>query len=153
MATTNFLSKQKPTKEERRVAKESLDTIKATLSELDSAFPEIEIEETHEKIRLPINALRLLVQILEETSKGNPISIVPIAAEMTTQAAAEMLGVSRPHVVKLLEEGEIPFTKVGRHRRIKYEDVRDYKMKMKKKQREALIQIIQSDEEAGLYDT
>lgn len=76
-------------------------------------------------------ALKMLAHILKVTGEGKPISIVPVDTEITTQAAAEMIGCSRPHLVKLLEEGEIPFTKVGKHRRIKYEDVMAYKKKMK----------------------
>lgn len=84
-------------------------------------------------------------------SEGQPVSIVPIAAEFTTQAAAEFLGCSRPHLVKLLEEGQMPFTKVGRHRRIKFEDLRNYKLQMKERQREQIIQLMRLDEEAGMY--
>ena len=64
-------------------------------------------------------------------SQGNPISIVPVATEMITQSAAELLGCSRPHLIKLLEEGKIDYAKVGKHRRIKYEDVVNFKRKMK----------------------
>ena len=72
---------------------------------------------------------------------------------MTTQAAADLLGCSRPYLVRLLEEGEIPFSKVGRHRRVKFEDVVGYKKWMKDKQKELLIKIMEADEESGLYDT
>lgn len=92
-------------------------------------------------------------KILKATSLGKPISIVPIATEMTTQAAAEFLGCSRPHLVKLLEKGEIPFTKVGKHRRIKFEDVAEYKRRMKKEQEDRIIQLMKSDEELNLYDS
>jgi excisionase family DNA binding protein len=78
---------------------------------------------------------------------------MPIAAEMTTQAAAEMLGCSRPHVVKLLEQDKIPFTKIGKHRRIKYEDVMKYRQAMKEAQRRNLKDMMKDDEEAGLYDS
>lgn len=86
-------------------------------------------------------------------SEGKPISIVPIATEMTTQKAAEILGCSRPHLVKLLEEGKIPFTFIGKHRRVKFEDVMKYKKQLKDKQRQLLIEIMRADEEDGLYDT
>lgn len=79
------------------------------------------------------------------------ITNIPIGAEFTTQAAAEFLGCSRSHVVKLLKNGIIPFTLIGRHRRIKFEDLRKYKIKMKETQRERLIQLMGLDEEAGIY--
>jgi excisionase family DNA binding protein len=144
---------KKPTKEEQKIAMESYTSLAAALEELHSENPEIEIEETEDKIKIPLKALRLLAQILKVTSQGKPISIVPIATEMTTQAAAELLGCSRPHFVKLLEIGEIPFVKVGKHRRVKYEDVIEYKKKVKKEQEERIIQMMKSDEESGLYDS
>lgn len=143
----------KPSKEEQKIALESYDALDAVLATLQSENPEIEIEETHEKIRIPLNALKLLAKILKVTSQGKPISIVPMATEMTTQAAAEFLGCSRPHLVKLLEEDEIPYTKIGKHRRVKYEDIELYKKKMKARQKSHLIEIMQADEEAGLYDS
>ena len=144
---------KKPTKQEQKAALESYDALAAMLEQLRSENPEIEIEETSEKIKVPLNALKLLAKILKETSQGNPVSIVPIATEMTTQAAAELIGCSRPHFVKLLESGELKYTKVGRHRRVKYEDVMNYKRKMKEKQKQLLIEIMKSDEETGLYDS
>ena len=94
-----------------------------------------------------------MAQILKETSQGKPVSIVPIATEVTTQAAAEILGCSRPHVIKLLDSGQIKFTKVGKHRRIKYEDVISYKKKMKAQQERLINQIMVTDEKSGLYDS
>ncbi|HRF38476.1 MAG TPA: helix-turn-helix domain-containing protein [Saprospiraceae bacterium] len=143
----------KPSKEEQRVAMESYNALAEILEGLRKDNPEIEIEETREKIRIPLNALKLLAKILKVTSQGKPISIVPIATEMTTQAAADLLGCSRPHLIKLLEEGEIEYTKIGKHRRVKFEDVMAYKKKMKARQQELLIKIMNADEESGLYDT
>ena len=143
---------KKPTKDEQKVASESFNTLVATLEGLHSANPGIEIQETGDKIRVPLQALKLLAEILKATSQGHPISIVPIASEMTTQAAAELLGCSRPHLVKLLEEGKIPFTKVGRHRRVKYEDLVNYRKQIKAEQEHRIIEMMRSDEEIGLYD-
>ncbi|OEK08730.1 excisionase [Flavivirga aquatica] len=144
---------KKPSKKEQIAAMESYNALTATLEKLHSENPEIEIEETAEKIKIPLKALKLLVKILKATSQGTPISVVPIATEMTTQAAAELLGCSRPHLVKLLEDGLIPFTLVGRHRRIKFEDVMNYKKEIKLKQEQFLIDMMKSDEELGLYDS
>lgn len=144
---------KKPTKKEQIEAMASYNALATTLENLHSENPEIEIEETEEKIRIPLKALKLLAKILKATSQGKPISVVPVATEMTTQAAAELLGCSRPHLVKLLENGAIPFTKVGRHRRVKFEDVINYKKAMKLKQEALLIKMMKSDEELGLYDS
>ena len=71
---------------------------------------------------------------------------------MTTQKAAEFLGCSRPHLVKLLEDGKIAFTKIGKHRRVRFEDVLNYKKEMKQNQKANIIELMKSDEELGLYD-
>ena len=86
-------------------------------------------------------------------SQGKPISIVPVATEVTTQKAAEILGCSRPHLVKLLEEGKTEFTKVGKHRRLKFTDVLKYRKQMKDDQKKHIIDIMNFDEEIGLYDS
>lgn len=148
-----LLDIKKPTKEEQRTALESYAALAASLEQISTDFPEIEIEETEEKIRIPISALKFLTRILKEISQGNPISIVPVATELTTQAAAELLGCSRPHIVKLLETGKIPFNKVGKHRRIKYEDLVSYKREMKTLQRKKIQELMGLDEDTGLYDT
>lgn len=144
---------KRPTKEEQELAMASYYALAATLEQLQVENPEIEIEETEERIKLPLKALKLLAKVLKAMSEGKPISIVPIATEMTTQKAAEILGCSRPHLVKLLEEGKIPFTFIGKHRRVKFEDVMKYKKQLKDKQRQLLIEIMRADEEDGLYDT
>lgn len=144
---------KRPTKQEQETAMESYNALSVMLEQLKSNAPEIEIEETKEKIKIPLRALKLLAKILKVTSQGNPISIIPIATEMTTQAAAEFLGYSRPHLVKLLEDNEIPFTKVGKHRRVKFEDLADYKKKKQEERELLLIEIMKGDEELGLYDS
>jgi excisionase family DNA binding protein len=144
---------KRPSKEEQMTAIHSYNALASAIEELKSVYPEIEIEETKEKIKIPLEALKLFAEILKAMSQGNPISIVPIATEMTTQSAAEFLGCSRPHLVKLLENGEIPFTKVGRHRRVKFDDVRKYKDVMKNLQEEVIIRMMKLDEDLGLYDS
>lgn len=143
---------ERPTKTEQKAAMESYNALESALKQIRSEYPEVEIEESGNRIKIPRRALELLAQILEQTGKGMPVSIVPIATEITTQAAAEILGCSRPHIVKLLESGEIKFTKVGKHRRIKYRDLMEYKKKRKAEQRQLLIDMMKSDEESGLYD-
>ncbi|KQM66490.1 excisionase [Pedobacter sp. Leaf216] len=145
--------RRKPSKSEQRVARESYPAVLSILSHINGEETEIEIEESKEKIKIPSRALEFLSDILKAMSEGKPISIVPIATEVTTQKAAEILGCSRPYLIKLLEEGRIQFVKVGKHRRIKFEDVVSYKQKMKKDQKQNLIDIMTFDEENGLYDS
>lgn len=143
----------RPSKEEQKTALESYNAIASALEHIHSDSPEIEIEETNQKIKIPRKVLKLLAEILKETSRGKPITIVPVATEITTQAAAELIGCSRPHLIKLLENGEIAYTKIGKHRRIKYQDVLEYQKDVKAKQRKLLIEIMKADEESGLYDS
>ncbi len=144
---------KRPSKSEQRIAEKSHEALSQILEHVHSPMTEIEIEETKEKLQIPVIALELLNEILKAMSQGNPISIVPVATEVTTQKAAEILGCSRPHLVKLLENGELDFIKVGKHRRIKFEDVVNYKQKMKAEQKSLLIQMMNSDEELGGYDS
>lgn len=144
---------KKPSKEEQQVALESYPALDAALSQISSPVAEIEIEETKERIKIPLQALRLLSKILRATAQGKPISIVPLAMEVTTQSAADFLGCSRPHLVKLLEEGVIPYTRVGRHRRVKFEDLQKYKKAVKASQRKLLIEMMKQDEDYMMYDS
>jgi excisionase family DNA binding protein len=145
--------RRRPSKSEQKVARDSYPAVLSVLSHINGEETEIEIEESKERIKIPSRALELLSDILKAMSEGVPISIVPIATEVTTQKAAEILGCSRPYLIKLLEEGQIPFVKVGKHRRIKFEDVVSYKQRMKKDQKQSLIDIMTFDEEKGLYDS
>jgi len=147
------LTAKRPSKDDQVIAMASYNTLQETLRGITSEKPEIVIKETQEKIALPLNALKLLSEILKATAEGKIVSIVPMATEMTTQAAAEYLGCSRPHLVKLLEGNKIPFTKVGKHRRVKFEDINNYKETTKNQQKKLLIEMMKSDEESGLYDS
>lgn len=148
-----FKNIKRPSKDEQKLAIESYDALASVIEQLKSENPEIEIEETQKKIKIPLSALKILGEVLKAMSQGKPFSLVPVAMEVTTQKAAEILGCSRPHLVKLLEGGEIAYTKIGKHRRIRFEDVMDYKSKMKKSQKQHIIDIMKSDEELGLYDS
>ena len=143
---------RKPTKSDQQIAIKSYQSINNVIDRISLSNIEIEIEESHEKIILPKIAVELLGEILKSMSEGIPISIVPEATEVTTQKAAEIIGCSRPHLVKLLETGEIEFIKIGKHRRINIEDVYKYKLKMKETQKQRIIEIMNFDEEIGLYD-
>lgn len=79
---------------------------------------------------LPNAVTRLLNHILTEMAAGNAVTLTPIHAEMTTQEAADFLNVSRPHLIGLLERGELPFRRVGTHRRVRFGDIEAYRQKL-----------------------
>jgi len=94
--------------------------------------------EQAEPIELPPGAVALLMDILEAMAAGRGVTLVPENAELTTVQAAEVLNVSRPFLIKLLDEQKIPHRKVGRHRRIRMEDVMAYKTGIDR-EREAVL--------------
>ena len=111
------------------------------------------VEEEHgESIVLPIAVVALLKEILEAIAAGNGITIIPQHAELTTLEAADILNVSRPYLIKLLESGKIRFRKVGTHRRIMMEDLMAYKEKSDRQSRMAMDELVTLSEELGLYD-
>lgn len=91
-----------------------------------------------ETVVLPASAGRLLIEMLTQMAQGNPVMLMPLHAELTTQEAAEHLNVSRPYLVGLLEKGEIPFRKVGTHRRVMFSDLLSYKDKIDQARLESL---------------
>lgn len=102
---------------------------------------------------LPGYAINLLLDILTEMAKGNAITVMPIHAELSTQQAAELLNVSRPHLVGLLEQDKIPFRKVGTHRRILAKDVIAYKQRVDSERLNVLNELTAQAQELGMgYD-
>lgn len=90
---------------------------------------------------LPGHVLQILLDVLSEMSKGNAISLIPHHQEVSTQEAASLLNVSRPFLVGLLEKGEIPFRKVGAHRRVLLTDILEYKERCDHQRTEALDEL------------
>jgi len=80
-----------------------------------------------ESVTLPATILRSLAHLVEETGKGNAVAVVPIDMELTTQQAADLLNISRPHLVKLLARGDLPYRMVGTHRKLRAHDVLRYR--------------------------
>lgn len=78
-------------------------------------------------IMLPATVFRALLRMVAETGKGNAVAVVPFEAELTTQQAADLLNMSRPHLVKLLTRGELPYRMVGTHRKLPVREVLDYR--------------------------
>jgi excisionase family DNA binding protein len=130
-----------PTNQDRKIASKSLPGLTQTTLAIHKKgmnAVKIKVQESEEYITVPTQALELLTYILSTMAEGRSISVIPSDAEISTQQAADLLHVSRPHLVKLLEQGTIPFKKVGSHRRILVEEVLRYQAAQKEQQLKSL---------------
>jgi excisionase family DNA binding protein len=107
-------------------------------------------EGKHPTVELPPQALKLIGQLLGLMSEGQPIALIPKNQELSTVEAAHFLNVSRPFVIKEIEEGRLPHRKVGTHRRVTFEDLQNYAQKMREKQERALERMADNARELGL---
>ena len=112
-----------PSREEAAIATEA-SRLLATLPQ-DGEL-RVHLDDGQELV-IPRSATRLLAHILTEMSNGNAVTIIPVHAEMTTQEAADFLNVSRPYLIGLLEKQKIRHHKVGTHRRVRFQDLQEYK--------------------------
>ncbi len=104
-------------------------------------------------LELPAGAVAMLMEILEAMAAGRGVTLVPENAELTTVQAADVLNVSRPFLIKLLEENALPHRKVGKHRRIRMEDVMAYKSRIDREREAVLEQLAREAQEQGMgYD-
>ena len=99
---------------------------------------------------IPAAAVRMLIRILEEMARGNAVTLIPVRAELTTQEAADMLSISRPSLIQLLDEGKIEFRRVGTHRRVRFEGLMAYKRRADADRRAALAELAACDQEMGI---
>lgn len=100
---------------------------------------------------VPRQAAVMFAQILGLLANGQGVQVLPDSAMLTTQQAADYLNVSRPYLIKLLEDKQIPFTKVGTHRRIRFEDLREYAGRDDQERRRAADELAELTQELGLY--
>jgi excisionase family DNA binding protein len=131
-----------PTDADSALAKESSRRLAAHLGHADGLRLEVKTGTSSEELVLPPSALRLLMRVLTEMGQGNAVALTPIRAELTTQQAADLLNVSRPYLVKLLDEGAIPSRKVGSHRRVALEDLLIYKRDFLARRQAALEELV-----------
>lgn len=110
----------------------------------------LEQDVSDEVLVIPSSAMRLLARILSEMAQGNPVALTTIHTELSTQQAADLLNVSRPYLVQLLEKDAIPYRKVGTHRRVMFDDVMRYKNDVKAKRRKVLEELTAQAQELDL---
>jgi excisionase family DNA binding protein len=106
----------------------------------------------NETTLLPEALYRVLLQAARQLAAGNGVAVLPYHQELTTQQAADLLNVSRPHLVSLLEEGHIPFHRVGTHRRVTLRDLLVFKRQRDEQRRTALQSLVDEAQEVGFYD-
>ena len=105
-----------------------------------------------EHLVLPPEVFEVLRDVVDAMAHGQALTIAPVHQRLTTQEAADLLGVSRPTVVKLLESGEIPFEQPGRHRRVRLADVLAYRERASVERRGALDRMVEIADAAALYE-
>jgi excisionase family DNA binding protein len=101
-------------------------------------------------VKLPAAAARLLVRILDEMARGNAVTLIPVHAELTTQEAADMLHISRPSLIQLLDEGKMEYRRVGTHRRVRFDALMKYKRQADAARRAVLAELAAYDQEIGI---
>jgi excisionase family DNA binding protein len=143
-----------PTKEEMTLAEESGRQLAHCLTRgTPTDFTQFTIltdGQAGEPVTVPKEALRLFVDLLNHMAQGNIVTLFPIHAELTTQEAADLINVSRPFLVKQLENGELPFTRTGKHRRVKFQDLMDYKQRIDGLRDQALDELAVLDQALNL---
>lgn len=133
---------------------------RAALKVLDDIFRRSAVHEKRRprlldaednSIELPDEIFEVLRKVVHILKKGDMVSIVPVHQELTTQQAAEILNVSRPHLIALLNAGKLAYTKTGKHRRIRYGDLLSYKNARDQQRRQQLAELTRAAEDAGEY--
>lgn len=147
---TDKLETVTPTEHDASLAKKSGRQIARVLAKTAGDL-KLQIEgDDSETIEIPYAALRLLANILAQMAQGNAFTLIPIHAELTTQQAAELLNVSRPFVIGLIENHELPCRRIGTHRRILFKDLTDYKSKMDAERLNVMAELTREAQELNL---
>ena len=152
---------RRPTEAESRMALESSRRLGPVVADLvaSGTAPEhaaaqvvvhVRGRPTGEPLEIPLAALKLLDVVLAEMASGNAVTLIPVQAELTTQEAAELLNVSRPYLIKLVDEGAIAHRKVGRHRRVRFDDLMAYKRRTDAARSEALDELVVQAQELDM---
>ncbi len=142
-----------PTAEDTLIALDSSRKLAGLAAEGGESVPQFHLQSTglaEPPVALPAAAVRLLQEILAELAKGNAVAVMPVDAELTTQEAADLLHVSRPFLVEQLEQGIIPHRKVGTHRRVRAQDVIEYKHALDQNRLKALDELAAQAQELDM---
>jgi excisionase family DNA binding protein len=131
---------------------ESLDALVALLGREGAEPSTTLVGPNGERLVLPPEVFEVLRDVVDAMARGQAVTIAPVHQRLTTQEAADLLGVSRPTLVKLLEAGKIPFEQPGRHRRVRLADVIAYRERASTERRAALDRMVEIADEADMYE-
>lgn len=149
--TALALTPVQPDESDVSTAVEALPHIKSYLAEhADSVIRLVVADDPEQTLVVPRSAVELLARVLAHMAAGQGVSVVPAHAELTTQQAAELLNVSRPFLIGLLDAGEIEYRKVGKHRRIKAQSLMAYMARDDQDRREAADELTRLNQEMGI---
>ena len=146
-----------PTAADRELARESSRQLSRLLGKrpVGNHLPDFRLRvqadnEPEEVVVIPMSAFRLLTDILTQMARGNAVTLMPVYAELTTQQAADILNVSRPFLISLIDDGKIPYRKVGTHRRIRFDDLMTYKHDTDQKRLQTLEELTREAQELDM---
>jgi excisionase family DNA binding protein len=143
-----------PTDQETQIARTASAVLTSLISSAENSPAHLSVcarEKEEARIALPPSVIRLLLNALQEMAKGNAVTLLPIPKELTTQQAADMLGVSRPFLLKLLEEEKIPSRLVGTQHHVLYQDVLYYAQQERIRREQVMEALVAETESLGLY--
>lgn len=141
-----------PSDDDVRLAKRATSTLQRAIERSESVSLTVSRAGSEETLEIPEAAIDLLAEVLEELAKGHAVTVTPVDTEVSTQKAADLLNVSRPYLIELLEAGKIRFRKVGSHRRIRLSDVVEYRARMDAEADRAFAELAELSQRLGLYD-
>ncbi|APB34894.1 hypothetical protein GlitD10_2556 [Gloeomargarita lithophora Alchichica-D10] len=139
-----------PTEPEIQLSQDSSRVLASYLRQSTQKIRIVEDDGSEQSVEIPATAFHLVLDILTQMAQGNAVTIIPIHAELTTQEAADLLNVSRPFLIKLLESEKIPYRTVGKHRRIRFQDLMDYKLRADEAASQALDELVSQAQELGM---
>ncbi|MCB9789013.1 MAG: helix-turn-helix domain-containing protein [Deltaproteobacteria bacterium] len=141
-----------PTVQDAETARTAIEAVRSLVSERRTTTIRLRTPDADEdvEVTLPGEALHLLIRVLTHMANGHAVTVMPVQAELTTQHAADLLGVSRPYLVRLLEDGKIPFHKVGTHRRVRAVDLVEYQRKRRTESRSILDELTREAQELDM---
>lgn len=142
----------RPSEEDVRIARESAPKL-SRLKRVPGTVSVIVVRgDDEEALTIPDSVLDMLSEILDELADGHSVTVAPVDREVSTQTAADLLNVSRPYLIKQLEAGQIPFRRVGSHRRIRLADVLRYRARLEADAEKAYAELVALSRELGLYE-